>query len=242
MKKPVKFVVLPLIIIALICTVLPYGGIVEKVTSRVKSQVIIIDPGHGGFDGGAGSNSGIFEKDINLNIGMKLREKLQNEGFMVIMTREDDIALSKKTSTIRNAKTKDLLARKELIEKVKPELTVSIHLNSFKEDRSVCGAQVFFPAGNTESERLAKLLQEELNEKSNWSKKREALIKKDVLIFRNTMYPIVIVECGFLSNQEEAELLQNPQYQEIISDCIFSGILNFLGKVKKNNIDVVKSN
>jgi len=216
-------------------TAVPTGDaiVADIVSSKVK-ETIIVDPGHGGFDGGAESESGTAEKDINLAIGLELEKLLEKEGFRVIMTRKTDTALGESVSTaIRSRKTADLLARKKLIDKKEPLLTVSIHLNSFKEDRSVHGAQVFYPEGSEdekvieESRILAESIREAMMEGLDDGTDRAVLQKGDIKIMKNVMTPIVLVECGFLSNYEEAKNLENADYQRKIADSIKNGIIQY---------------
>ena len=234
-KKKLRSVALAGLASLVAVTAVPTGDVIvaEIVSSKVK-ETIIIDPGHGGFDGGAESDSGTAEKDINLAIGLELRELLEEEGFRVIMTRETDTALGESESTaIRSKKTADLLARKKLIDRKEPLLTVSIHLNSFKEDRSVHGAQVFYPEGD-ESEKvidasrlLAENIREAMMEELDDGTDRAVLQKGDIKIMKNVMTPIVLVECGFLSNYEEAKNLENADYQRKIAVSIKNGIIQY---------------
>ncbi|MBQ9931455.1 MAG: N-acetylmuramoyl-L-alanine amidase [Firmicutes bacterium] len=202
-----------------------------------KADVLIIDPGHGGIDGGAVSASGICEKEINLAIAQKVQKLAEADGWEVILTREDDRLLSDNTEgSIRSQKTEDLHTRKDMIDSTAPLLAVSIHLNSFKEDTTVRGAQTFFSNGNaseeilTESKRLAEAIQECLEEGIADEKERTAMGKKDVLLLKEPTVPTVIVECGFLSNSEEARLLQSEEYQQKLAECIYRGILQYTGR------------
>lgn len=213
--------------------------IIKAVTGGLQvsaiKEYVIIDPGHGGFDGGATSESGVCEKDINLAIALALRDRLEEIGYDIIMTRDDDISLGKsESSAIRSRKTADLAERKRIIDEKRPMMTVSIHLNSFKEDKSVRGAQVFYPeAGDDktvleQSSILAFSIQNSLKVGINDGTDRTPLGKSDVRILKNPLTPIVIVECGFLSNREEAELLQSADYQQKLADCICEGIIQYI--------------
>ena len=133
-----------------------------------NADILLLDPGHGGIDGGAVSTAGTCEKEINLAIAENIRKLAEDDGWTVVMTREDDRLLSVNTEgSIRSQKTEDLHARKDMIQNTAPLLAVSIHLNSFKEDPSVYGAQTFYPGkGETpdipeESKRLAEAIQKE---------------------------------------------------------------------------------
>ncbi|MCO7122193.1 N-acetylmuramoyl-L-alanine amidase [Ihubacter massiliensis] len=184
-----------------------YSQIVEKVASVMETDVLLIDPGHGGIDGGAESGQGVSEKAINLAISQEVKALAEAAGWQVVMTRDTDTGLYEEGSgTIRSLKTQDLKARRDLIDKTDPVLAVSIHLNSFKEDPSVRGMQVFYPGSGGEekilknSKKLAETLQEKVGAVLENNKKRVALPKTDVFLFKEVTCPIAIIECGFLSN------------------------------------------
>ncbi|MBQ5797344.1 MAG: N-acetylmuramoyl-L-alanine amidase, partial [Firmicutes bacterium] len=202
------------------------------VGEALGADIIVVDPGHGGFDGGAVSKEGTSEKDINLEIALRLAEKLEAAGWRVVMTRREDCALDEgdeERKGIRTRKTEDLRNRKKIIDETKPILAVSIHLNSFQEDPSVRGAQTFYPA-NAENEqivddsrRLAEMIQQELIQGLDDGTKREALAKKDVLLLKDPKVPTVLVECGFLSNSGDVEQLKKESHQEKLSEFIYNG-------------------
>jgi len=221
---------------------------VSMVQMIAASDVILIDPGHGGMDGGASSATGVTEKEINLSIAFYLRELAEADGWTVVMTREEDKGLGDNTgTTIRSHKTADLNARIEMIRKVKPNLAVSIHLNSFKQDPSVRGAQTFYPAGPgdqailDESKKLAEAIQAQLIEGLADGNDRDALGKRDARMLKNPAAPLVIIECGFLSNPEEARLLQQEDYQRKLAKCIYDGILLYTGKKPAKPIRTIDS-
>lgn len=235
-----------------------YTGVVQRVQTVSAADTIVIDPGHGGIDGGAVSASGVCEKDINLNIAMEVKRLAEADGWKVIMTREEDRGLYTDVKydgteeakveghrSIRSLKTEDLKNRKKLIERVEPTLAISIHLNSFKEDRSVHGAQTFYPTGASDpavmeqSKDLAEKIQESLINGLNDGTKRTALGKRDIMLFKNPKTPMAVVECGFLSNGREAELLQEEGYQKKLAQCIYQGIMAHSGREGHKPIDLV---
>lgn len=211
-----------------------------------REPVVLLDPGHGGIDGGAESADGECEKNINLNICFKVRDILDQNGIRVVMTRESDCGLySDGKSSIRAKKTEDLRARLDMSYKLKPDAFVSVHLNSYREDRSVFGAQAFYTAEGDEgvcemSRVLAEKIQALLVSYIENGNTRTAMAKGDVLLMKEARYPTVIVECGFLSNAEEAELLQTDEYQDTVSRAIADGILGYLGIEKKELSDIIK--
>lgn len=234
MKNKIRYVILVGIFVLAVLAIPGSNDMKEYVWKAAGSPVVVLDPGHGGIDGGAEGKDGTAEKDINLNIALSLKKMLEKDGVTVIMTRETDKSLGEDVpGAIRSIKTADLHARKKLIDESDAQLTVSIHLNSFTQDSSVKGAQVFYPAGGSKSlkkdnKRAAELIQEGLNKSVNTDKKRIAMEKSDVYLLVNNENPIVIVECGFLSNPEDLENLKNKKHQEIISKSLETSIFKYL--------------
>lgn len=241
-----------LLLLLTAAVILGFGPAFERLTEQVQlirpSDVLLLDPGHGGIDGGASSEAGTAEKDINLAIAFCIRDLAEADGWNVVMTRETDVSLGAgQNRSIRSQKTADLIARRNMIRETIPLAAVSIHLNSFKEDRSVRGAQAFYPAGPgeqatlDESKRLAELIQKQLILGIDDGNDREALAKRGVLQFKNPTVPMVIVECGFLSNPEEATLLEREEYQRKLAECIYQGILSYTGKESQPPIEMIDS-
>ena len=241
--------VLIVLAIAAVITITPvYDSVITKVQQITNSDIILIDPGHGGMDGGASSAAGVTEKDINLAIGNYIRELAEADGWKVVMTREEDIGLGDTGSkTIRSKKTADLVARREMIRDVGPTVAVSIHLNSFKQDPSVHGAQTFYPSGSgeqtilDESKKLAETIQEQLVKGIADGTDRTALGKRDVLMFKNPTVPMAIIECGFLSNPEEAKLLEQEDYQRKLAKYIYEAILIYTGREPRTPMQTIDS-
>ena len=200
-----------------------YTGQATDAAAGKAAVTVVIDPGHGGVDGGAEADDGTPEKNINLNIALKLKQLAENDGWNVIMTREEDIGLySEQNSTIRSKKTEDLKKRKEIFDSSAADAAVSIHLNSYTADRSVRGAQVFYADGSEESKMLAECIQNQMKNR------RRAMAKSDVLILQQAKVPTVIAECGFLSNYEESRKLRTDEYQNKLAKNIYSGIKNYI--------------
>lgn len=202
---------------------------------NLSKSIIVIDPGHGGMDGGAQAGDGTSEKDINLAISKKLKRQLEKDGVQVILTRSRDEGLYDKNAdgAIRTLKTQDMKRRRQIIEEAEADLTVSIHLNSFTQDSSVRGAQVFYPSeGDPEvvkqSKTAAKILQDGFNGKINTEKPRGEMGKNDVFLLRNARSPIVIAECGFLSNPEDLQNLKKRNYQEEIVKVLHKSVCSYL--------------
>lgn len=189
-----------------------------------QKPCIVIDPGHGASDPGKVSADGLLEKDLNLSIALSLAPLLENKGFRVILTRSEDISLAGENAT--NVKREDMKRRLEIIQEADPFLTVSIHQNSFS-DPNVSGPQVFYFASATESRTAAELLQEQLNTTLKPRADRFAKSNSDYFLLKKTPTPTVIVECGFLSNPQEAGLLADTLYQDKIVRAIYLGICEY---------------
>ncbi len=196
-------------------------------SSRVEKEkpCVVIDAGHGGDDPGKVGINGALEKEINLQIAQRVKGLLETEGIRVVMTRADDNGLY--DSGAENKKVQDMKRRIEMIEKEAPLLTVSIHQNSYPEEY-VKGAQVFYYKGSKESEQAAQIMQKSLRERVDAENKREEKANTSYYLLKKTSSPIIIVECGFLSNSEEAEKLTQAEYQERVAWAIFMGIMQTL--------------
>lgn len=194
-----------------------------------EKKIILIDVGHGGYDGGADGKTGIKEKDINLSISLKLRDKLKNEGFEVVMTREKDEALIGYGDTKYNTKkAQDLANRCKIKKEVNPDLFISIHQNYFPEGK-YCGAQVWY-SDYKESKSLAHLVQNNLRndlDKNNNRVEKPAKDAYKMLRYNDTM-PSILVECGFLSNYNEELKLKDEGYQNMITNSLTKSIKTFL--------------
>ncbi|MGN0483195.1 MAG: N-acetylmuramoyl-L-alanine amidase CwlD, partial [Lachnospiraceae bacterium] len=191
------------------------------------NNIIIVDAGHGGDDPGKVGIHGEQEKVINLSIAKKLKEDLEKEKYTVIMTREDDNGLYDENAT--SHKVQDLQRRCKKIEDAKGALLVSVHQNSYPAE-SVKGAQVFYHGQSSGGKELAECLQKELIETLDKENKRQAKANESYYILKKTSIPAVIVECGFLSNPQEAALLSSEEYQKKVAEAICTGIQIYLGK------------
>lgn len=197
---------------------------VVKAEKSDNEKIILIDPGHGGMDGGAKGRDGTLEKDINLAIALKLKISLEEKGYKVEMTREIDTDLHTKGETVREQKRDDLANRVKKKEETKCDAFISIHQNMFPQSNCK-GAQVWY-AQDENSKLLGEALQEsfKLNlDQNNHRLAKQA--KEEYRILRNNKEcASVIAECGFLSNLEELQLLKSDDYQNKIVDSIVSGV------------------
>lgn len=194
------------------------------------APVIVIDAGHGGADPGKVGALGVLEKDINLAIAKKLQGRLEADGIDVVMTRETDAGLYSETA--QNKKREDMEARVRLITEAKPEFVVSIHQNSFPS-ADCKGAQVFYYKDSEESKKLAEILQKKFPEVLQDGNQRQAKANSDYYLLRKTSCPIVIAECGFLSNASEEALLASEAYQEKVAEVLYLGIRQYLSETVK---------
>ena len=220
MRQKIKLGMTLILLIGIILLSRKLSQIVTNQEVESTEQIIVIDPGHGGSDPGKVGVNGALEKDINLQMAQKLKVKLEANGVKVQMTREDD--------TVPGNKKEDMKQRVAMIEKAAPVLVVSIHQNSFS-DESAKGAQVFYYAKSEESEAAAQIVQNSLLE-FDPNNTRTIKGNTEYYMLKKTSVPIIIVECGFLSNSEEAELLILNEYQEEITESICTGILKWLDK------------
>lgn len=199
----------------------------KHATLPLAGMTIAVDAGHGGVDGGAESRDGkVIEKEITLLLALQLRDYLQQAGALVIMTREDDRDLaSPDTRGFSRRKTEDLLNRAALIKRSQADLMVTIHLNSMPSSRWR-GAQTFYYPKREESRRLAVIIQDEIR-KTVGNTNRVANTAPTIYLLKALEIPSALVEVGFLSNPEEAALLQDEQYQRQLAAAIYRGILRY---------------
>lgn len=204
----------------------------EAVSAEVAENelVVVVDAGHGGEDSGAVANL-ILEKDINLQIALKLRDMLKASGIEVKMIRESDISIYDTASgTIRERKVSDLKNRVEIVNSNKNHILVSIHQNKF-EQTQYSGAQMFYSTNNSKSQLLAESIRKSITGLIQPDNKRE--LKEggsDIYLLNNATVPAVIVECGFISNEEEAKNLSDEEYQKKMAFAIYCGILEYKNK------------
>ncbi len=201
------------------------AALVEAKNAKNAPPCIVIDAGHGADDPGKVGVNGALEKDINLTLALKLKPLLENKGFQVVMTRDSDDILASENSSHR--KREDMANRVQLIEDANPILTVSLHQNSYP-DASVCGPQVFYYKASEEGEKIAGCIQQSLYETLQLSSNRGIKANNDYYLLRKTPTPTVIVECGFLSNPNEAALLTDNVYQDKLVRAIYLGICNYV--------------
>lgn len=190
-------------------------------------ETVVIDAGHGGEDGGAVGIGNVLEKNLNLKISHKLKYIMMLLGVDSVMTREEDVSLSGDEEKLRERKVSDMRARVDMVNNIPSATLISIHQNSFG-DSSCSGAQVFFSDGNAMSQALADTVQSMLKIGVDKNNKRIAkCADKNIFILRKVNCPAVLVECGFITNEKETELLRSDTYQTKISVCIAAGYMKY---------------
>ncbi|MCD8221107.1 MAG: N-acetylmuramoyl-L-alanine amidase [Clostridiales bacterium] len=206
----------------------------QKTAAAAKSRkqlVVCIDSGHGGSDPGKVGVDGTLEKDINLQIAERLKTYLEASDVKVVMTRESDQGLySEKDSNKKNA---DMKNRVNLINESNPDVAVSIHQNSYHEE-PISGGQVFYYKDSEKGKRLAQILQKRFDFVLGEKNTRQARPNGNYYLLMHVRHPIVIVECGFLSNAAESKALESEEYQSRLAWTLHMGIMEYLNTRQEN--------
>lgn len=192
--------------------------------------VVVIDAGHGGMDPGKVGVSGVAEKEINLAVAKILKDLLEQNGITVVMTRTEDGGLYHENDG--NKKQSDMKERIRILKETAPIVAVSIHQNSFTDSQSR-GAQVFYYGDSAEGERGAQMIQETLRTELADGNHRTAKANTSYYMLKRSPCPLVIVECGFLSNPEEERLLQEEEYQRKVAWAVHLGVIQWLTAMEK---------
>ena len=233
-----KKIVIPILLIVTIITsyIICKKITVKKNSTEVNatpstSKVIVLDAGHGKPDEGAVGIYGTTEEAINLKITLKLKALLEESGAQVILTRSDENGIySSECTTIKSKKVSDIKNRVKIGNTEGVDIFISIHLNKFEQEK-YRGWQAFYQQNSEDSKMLATCIQEGLNnEISEYHNDRVPLKLSKIYIMDNVKAPTVTIECGFLSNKEEAKLLEEDKYQSRLAWGIFEGIQNYFIK------------
>ncbi len=227
-----KRLVPQIILLGIICIIAAFGYIEKEfVFTYAKADTcptVIIDAGHGGFDGGAVADDGTVEKDINLSIANKTAAILRLSGYKVIMTRTTDTGTEDNSdASIQSRKKSDLSNRLQLMKKYPDAIYVSVHLNKFTTS-AASGAQVFYTKNYKEAYDLALCIQNSITAMLQPQNTRVVKQGTDsTYLLKNAAVPTVIVECGFLSNSIELKKLKTDEYQSQMALAISGGIIDF---------------
>lgn len=198
--------------------------VAANTTTNQEKNCIVIDAGHGGSDPGKVAKCGVLEKDINLSIALKLKNILESQDICVIMTRDSDD--TQRTSEIGNQKLVDMKRRVEMIQEANPMCVISIHQNSYSDEK-VKGAQCFYFRSSKEGAALAENIQKSLIARIDSSNTRKIKANDTYYLLKKNTVPTVIVECGFLSNEEETNKLMQEEFQEQVAFAIAMGVLQY---------------
>ena len=226
LRQKIEFIIAVLFLAGLIVVSRNITKYVSSTQVEKQKDLVILDAGHGDTDPGKIGVNKAKEKDINLVIAEKVKCLLEEKGISVVMTWVDDSSLAEEGAS--NKKIEDMKARVALINKESPRIAVSIHQNSYHEEK-VSGAQVFYYSHSEEGKEAAELMQKALLACDS-ENTRQAKANDTYYLLKRTEVPTIIVECGFLSNWQEAELLVTEEYQDKIAEAICQGILDYLEK------------
>lgn len=234
LSKKRILVITSMVIVALFAFVIQTAQVnkntVPTVALPISNKVIVLDAGHGVPDEGAQSSNGTTEAETNLKITLKVQNLLEQSGATVILTRSDENAIYDLDSqTLREKKVSDIHNRVKIGNESSADIFVSIHLNKIPQNQ-YWGWQCFYQDGNEQSIKLAKSLQNNLNEAIQKENKRVPMKLNTVYIMKHVEIPISIVECGFLSNPEEEKLLLEDAYQDKLAWGIYNGIVDYFNE------------
>ncbi len=199
----------------------------EEKKAKKDEVVIVVDPGHGGEDPGKVGINDVLEKDLNLQIAKKVKKLLEEAGIKIVMTRTND--------KVPDAKKEDLNQRVQLINETKPTLALCIHQNSYP-DAKIKGAQVFYHTITPEAEDVASIVQEQLRTVDP-TNTRQIKENDTYYMLKNCQVPTIIVECGFLTNPDEAAKLTQEEYQDKLAQAICEGVVKWLSGDAENETD-----
>lgn len=211
----------------------------EAAVGAVPKKVIVIDAGHGGVDGGCVGMNGVYEKDINLSIAKNLGTLLSFEGYEVVYTRSEDVSIYDEGVTgIRNQKISDMENRLEIIQSYPDSVFLSIHQNQYTQSEYF-GAQMFYTTNHKGNFRFATIMQERFASLQPGNDREIKLIDSGLYLFKDTKQPALLIECGFLSNPNDAANLSSAEYQKKVAFTVYSGLTEFLKEMqgKENTTD-----
>lgn len=227
-KKKLAEIVAAMLFLTGVFMVSRYAGLAaanQSVHVGKQRPVVVLDAGHGGNDPGKVGVNGSLEKDINLAITMKLKEYLEQSDVEVILTRESDKGLYKERDSSK--KMADMKERCRKIDEVKPDIVVSIHQNSYHQE-GISGGQVFYYKNSERGKKLAEKIQKRFDYVMGEKNTRLAKSNDSYYLLLHVKCPIVIVECGFLSNWSEAASLDSAEYQDRLAWTVHMGIMEYL--------------
>ncbi len=207
--------------------------IVQSADAIPYNKIVIIDAGHGGEDPGAVGSNGVFEKDINLAIALEMGKSFEEKGYVVVYTRTDDRLLYTEEENVHGIrKISDLKNRCKIAERYPESIFVSLHVNSFGSSK-YSGLQVYYSPNSESSRELADVVQDRVVSDIQNDNSRKIKSGKDIYILENISNTSVLIECGFISNDEECKKLSEKEYQKELSFSIVCGIIDYMEKTSK---------
>ena len=235
MKHSAWQTLMGILLLLIVCVVSWEAGTLAAVENRQadmreEKPLVVIDAGHGGFDPGKVGIDGQLEKDINLSIAEKLKAYLEASDVNVVMTRDTDTGLYQSGDS--HKKVSDMRRRCDIINEARPDLVVSIHQNSYHQEE-INGGQVFYYKTSQNGKRLAEILQKRFDYVLGEANRRVAKSNDNYYLLLHVKEPIVIVECGFLSNRKEAKALESEDYQDQMAGTIHMGVMEYLNTDEK---------
>lgn len=211
--------------------------VLQANATPITNKTIVLDAGHGLPDEGAVGFSGTTEQAINLSIVLKLQKLIEQSGANVVLTRSDENGIYSADSTsIRNKKISDIKNREYITDNSNGDVYISIHLNKY-QDSKYSGWQTFYQTNNENSKKLATIVQEQLCKNIDESNKRVPMAIKGVYLMEHIDITGIVVECGFISNPEEEQLLKEDSYQTKLAWGIYTGIQQYFQEIEKNNME-----
>ena len=237
MKHSAWQTLMGILLLLIVCVVSWEAGTLAAVENRQadmreEKPLVVIDAGHGGFDPGKVGIDGQLEKDINLSIAKKLKAYLEASDVNVVMTRDTDTGLYQSGDS--HKKVSDMRRRCDIINEARPDLVVSIHQNSYHQEE-INGGQVFYYKTSQNGKRLAEILQKRFDYVLGEANRRVAKSNDNYYLLLHVKEPIVIVECGFLSNRKEAKALESEDYQNRMAWTIHMGVMEYLNTDEKQS-------
>ena len=237
MKHSAWQTLMGILLLFIVCVVSWEAGTLAAVENRQadmreEKPLVVIDAGHGGFDPGKVGIDGQLEKDINLSIAKKLKAYLEASDVNVVMTRDTDTGLYQSGDS--HKKVSDMRRRCDINNEARPDLVVSIHQNSYHQEE-INGGQVFYYKTSQNGKRLAEILQERFDYVLGEANRRVAKANDNYYLLLHVKEPIVIVECGFLSNRKEAKALESEDYQDRMAWTIHMGVMEYLNTDEKQS-------
>ena len=211
----------------------------ETAAQALQKQVIVLDAGHGGIDSGCVAINGAYEKDINLDIVLDLGTLLTLNGYEVVYTRDEDISIyDNGVEGIRSQKVSDMENRLDIIKSYPDSVFLSVHQNLYTESEYF-GGQMFYTTNNPGNYRLARIMQEKFAELQPGNDREVKLIDNGLYLFKTTEQPALLIECGFLSNPNDAANLSSPEYRKKVAFTIYSGLEQYFKEVhSKENTEI----